>query len=228
VLSLSVFAVMLVGLMAKHQFPMLTWWQATQQSLGWSDGTAHTLLFGAFLLLVLLPFVVTSMLSAAASQESIRGNMAAYGMAFIPLAFSGHVAHVAHEFLGEGIYDLVAFFEKLYASLIHSIPIGTQQVAVTPFVQGAVVTFLKFLLVCGGMFGSLIVLVMIARRASQHNVFARALPHILLLLFFWAGYLYIFTGATEAPAGAAPAAMSAPASPATATVGVGAVLGVGK
>ena len=43
-LALSVFAVMLVGLMANHQFPALTWWLTTQQRLGWSDTSAHTIL----------------------------------------------------------------------------------------------------------------------------------------------------------------------------------------
>jgi transcriptional regulator with AAA-type ATPase domain len=220
-MALSVFAVLLVGMMAKHQFPKLTWWQATQTSLGWSDATTHTILYVVFMLLALLPFAVSSMLSAAASQQRVRENMATYGMAFIPLAFSGHIAHLSHEFLGEGIYDLLGFFKKLYASVIHGIPIGSQDMAVSPFIQGAVVTFLKFLMVCGGMLGSLIVLVMIARRAAERNVFGRVLPHVLLLLVFWGVYLVIFTGSTEAPPGAPPAAMSTTRTVSTVAGGVG-------
>jgi hypothetical protein len=72
----------------------------------------------------------------------------------------------------------------------------------------------------GGLFGSLIALIMIARRMAEKNVFARILPHLLVLFFFWAGYLFIFTGATgAAPEAAPPAArLSAPgeAGPATA------------
>jgi hypothetical protein len=62
------------------------------------------------------------------------------------------------------------------------------------------------------MLGSLIALIMIARRMSEKNVFARILPHLLVLFFFYAGYLFIFTGSTgAAPEVAPPAAnLSAP------------------
>jgi len=61
------------------------------------------------------------------------------------------------------------------------------------------------------MLGSLIALFMIARRISEKNIFARALPHLLVLLLFFSGYVFIFTGATGAapeppgPAAAGPA-----------------------
>jgi hypothetical protein len=51
---------------------------------------------------------------------------------------------------------------------------------------------------------------MIARRISEKNVFARIMPHLLILLFFYAGYLFIYTGSTGAAA-------TAPAVPAAAT-----------
>ena len=45
---------------------------------------------------------------------------------------------------------------------------------------------------------SLLALVMIARRASERRVMARIMPHLLLLMFFWVGYLLIFLGDTGA------------------------------
>jgi transcriptional regulator with AAA-type ATPase domain/pSer/pThr/pTyr-binding forkhead associated (FHA) protein/polyferredoxin len=197
-LSLSLFGVMLVGLMARHQFTDLTWWQAYQHASGWPEGLTHSVLYVAFLGFALIPFLFSATLSAAASQERLSENMAQYGMAFIPLALSGHLAHVSHELLKEGLYELVKYSIKLYDSLIGGIPIGSRKVMLTPFIDPAVATFIKFLLITGGMLGSLIALVMIARRASERQVLGRILPYLLLLIFFWVGYLYIFLGRTGA------------------------------
>ncbi|HEY3381119.1 MAG TPA: FHA domain-containing protein [Vicinamibacterales bacterium] len=219
-LAMSVFGVVLVGLMAKHQFPALTWWIAFQQRLGWSDATAHTILFVGFGLLALVPFAVTSMLSAAASRETMGVNAAAYGIAFLPLAFSGHVAHVMHEFLSDGVYNLLAYIVKVWDSVVGQVPIATSTYTVTPFISPAVVTFIAFLLVSGGMVGSAVAIVMIARRRSTEYAIPRLMPHMLLLACMWVGYLVVFTGSTgePAPAGAAaPVAavggVVAPASP---------------
>jgi DNA-binding NtrC family response regulator len=222
-LSMSVFAVILVGLMAKHQFPALTSWITTQQQLGWSDAGAHTILFVGFALLAIVPFMVSSMLSAAASRERVSANAAAYGIAFLPLAFSGHLAHLAHEFLGEGIYALWGYMVKAWDSVIRNVPIAASTYVASPFVSPSVVTFIAFLLVCGGVVGSMTALVMIARRRSPENVVARVMPHMLLLACMWVGYLLIFTGTTGAPAPATPTTApvaavggAVPAAPATA------------
>lgn len=197
-LSLSLFGVMLVGLMARHQLSELAWWKAYEHALGWPDGLTHTVLYMAALGSALIPFLFSATLSAAASQERLSENMAQYGMAFIPLALAGHLAHVSHELLKEGIYELVKYVVKLYHSVIGGIPIGTRKVVLTPFIDPAVATFIKFLLVTGGMLGSLVALIMIARRVSPRHVVARILPYLLLLSFFWIGYLYIFLGQTGA------------------------------
>lgn len=199
-LSLSLFGVMLVGLMARHQFPALTSWQTVQQGLNWPEGLIHTLTYLGFLAMAVVPFVLSATLSAAASQEKVSENMAHYGMAFIPLALSGHVAHVLHEFLQEGIYEMLGYFVKLYYSVTAGNPIGTRDVVVSPFIHTSVITFIKFMLITGGLLGSVIALVMIARRASVRSVMGRIMPHLILLLFFWTAYLFIFLGSTGAPA----------------------------
>ncbi len=62
--------------------------------------------------------------------------------------------------------------------------------------------------------GSILSLVMIARRISTENVFARAMPHLLLVFAMWIGYMMIFTGATEEAAPAAPGGTPMAAAPA--------------
>ena len=54
--------------------------------------------------------------------------------------------------------------------------------------------FLKFLGVAGGITGSAVALVLIARRAGERNAFARALPHLLLLAGLAITYYVIFLG----------------------------------
>ncbi len=212
-LALSLFGVVLVALMAKHQFPKLTAWIAAQQRLGWSETFSHTVLFTGFIVVVLAAFFLSSTLSAAASRESIGKNAAAYGVAFIPLAFSGHLAHITHEFLDGGIYDLLGYLAKIYDSVIKGIPLASSTVVVAPFINASVLTFIKFLIVAGGVVGSLVALIMIARRVSDQNVFARAMPHMLLIVVLWVGYLAIFTGQTGPPVAAATPQQNTPMAP---------------
>ena len=164
VLSLSLFGVIMVGLMARHQFPKLTFWLNLESSLGWTEWVTHTVLYSFFVLMAFIPFALSSTLSAAASQEKVSENMAHYGMAFIPLALAGHLSHVAHEFLSSGVYEFLKYLGKLYNSLTAGIPIGSQEPALSPFIHHSIITFLKVLMITGGMLGSLIALFMIARK----------------------------------------------------------------
>lgn len=211
--SLSLLGVMLVGLMGRHQLPALTYWKNIEASLTLSGPVLHTLLYTAAILIAVVPFFLCSLLSAAASQEKVSENMAHYGMAFIPLALSGHLSHVIHEFLDSGIYELMGYFVKVYRWVTAGTPIGSEEITIAHFIHPSVITFIKFLFISGGLLGSLIAIVMIARRVSERNVLGRIMPHVLLLFFFWAGYLFIFLGSTEDPAPAATAAQSAPAAP---------------
>jgi transcriptional regulator with AAA-type ATPase domain len=198
-LSLSLFGVLLVGLMAHHQFMEGTFWKVFKKTIEISPGLVYTLLYGVGLLLALVPFLLSSTLSAAASQEKISENMAYYGMAFIPLALSGHLAHIGHEFLDEGLYELLAYLAMAYDYLSVGTPIGSQPPEIPPFIHRSINTLVKFMIVLGGSLASLIALVMIARRLSKRNVLARILPHSLVLLVFFIGYLYIFTAPTGKP-----------------------------
>ncbi len=198
-LSLALFGVMLVGLMAHHQFMEGTYWKVTKKTLETSPGLVYTLLYGLGLAMAVIPFWLSSTLSAAASQEKISENMAYYGMAFIPLALAGHLAHVGHEFLDEGLYEMMAYLAMAYNYLTSGITIGSEPVEISPFIHGSLNTLIKVLIILGGATATLIALVMIARRRSKRNVPARILPHGLLLLAFLVGYLYIFTAPTGKP-----------------------------
>lgn len=212
-LAMSLFAVALIGVMAQHQFSGLSFWNGIETSLGLSAFVAHTLLFTSFLLLALVPFILSSTLSAAASQERLGRNLALYGLAFIPLAFSGHVAHVAHEFLSGGLFTLLSYFVGLFALVVHGTPLA-QTTPLAPFIHPAVVTLLKVLVVLAGFLGSALALVMVARKAAPHAVFARILPHGALLLFFWLCYTVIFVAPMAAEPEPAAAAIVEVASPA--------------
>jgi hypothetical protein len=156
-------------------------------------------MYFSFLAMAVIPFILCSIMSAGASQEKLSENMAHYGLAYIPLALSGHLAHVFHEFLSDKIYDLLKYAVKVYEFLILGVPIGSREITMDPFIHSSVITFIKFLFISGGLFGSVLAVVMIARRLSERHLLARTLPHLLLLMFFWVGYLYIFTGATGDP-----------------------------
>jgi transcriptional regulator with AAA-type ATPase domain/polyferredoxin len=209
--SLSLFGVIMVGLMARHQFPKTGYCLTLEQSLNWPAMVTHTVLFLSFIGISVIPFFFASSISAAASQEKITENMTHYGMAFIPLAIAGHLSHVMHEFLGEGIYELLAYPVKLYYFLLSGIPIGSREVVVNHFIHTSLVSFLKFMTVSGGMLAALIALIMIARRYSALNVLGRVMPHVMLLLLFYAGYLFIFLSSTDSPASeGAPAAQIEP------------------
>lgn len=197
-LAMSVFGVILVALMARHQFPMLTVWQRAQASLGWSEAISHVVLWIGFVALALVPFFLAATLSSGVSQEDVRANAARYGLAFIPLALAGHLGHIAHEWLLEGGGELIAYFGQSFNAVFRAMPIGSAEVIVPVLAAPAVVTFLKFLLVAAGAGASFVALVMIARRGGSRAVLPRLLPYALLLLFFASGYMLIFTGGTEA------------------------------
>ena len=85
-------------------------------------------------------------------------------------------------------------------------PLEAKEILISPFIHSSVVTFFKMMLLMGALLGSVVALIMIARKLSEKNVFARILPHLLVLIFFWVVYLFIFSASTEDP----PTAVSRP------------------
>jgi hypothetical protein len=203
-LALSIFSVLLVGVMAFRQFPKLTFWRALEARLALGGLWYDLALFAGFTIVAALAFVISSTLSAATSQQKLKENMALFGVAFIPLAFSGHLSYLADKILNKGLYKVVTYIVLVFQSVFKSVPIAGNAYSVAPFINPAVVTFLKLLLVFGGAAGSLVAIVMISRRLGQQAAFARALPHLLLLGAFWIFYLVTFTGSIAKPVTATP------------------------
>lgn len=194
IFALSLFSVMLVGIMGYHQFEGLAWWATRQDLFLTSPVLRHLLMFFGFPLMAVVALGISSTLSAGASQERVRENIARYGIAFVPLAFAGHFAAVLDEFLREGLYALLGYVVILWEAVFKGIPMAGREGVVAPFVNPAVIGFLKFMVVSGGLAGSLVALVMIARRGGQQNVFPRVLPHLLVLGFFAVLYYLFFLG----------------------------------
>ncbi len=207
-LALSVFAVMLVGILGRHQVDTLAIFAPFERFPVWMSQAG---LFVVALGSSLGAFFVASVFSSLLSRERLKENMASYGLAFIPLAFAAHLSHVVDESLGEGINDIFA----MLLSTVRRVPAlasyrtGQEVQLIHPSVIG----FLEFCIVSIGVLSSFVALVMVARRLGKRSVKARVAPHLLLLLGFAAGYYYIFVVgalAAEEPESAVQVAQAAP------------------
>lgn len=194
ILALSVFSVMLIGIMGFHQFKGLAWFKPLKTTFIAVSQVRNPVLMLSFIAVCVLGLALAAVLSAAASGERTGENMARYGIGFVPLAFAGHAAHLVEGLLSEGLYELLGYVVKLRDAVFKGIPMAGREGLITPFINPAVITFLKFLIVSGGIGGSLVALVMIARRGGGKNTSARVLPHLLLLGALAIVYYIIFLG----------------------------------
>jgi hypothetical protein len=190
--GLAALVLALVSVMLRHQFTLLPWWSALEQTTGWPTTIVDLGLVVLFLGFVLGAFLVASVLSAAVGGERLGSNMARFGLGFVPLALAGHIAHVTHEWLLEGLQVITGYFVALARSVFQGIPIGSQPAAPVFAVAPSVVTLLKLEIVALGILGSAIALVKIARRTGTREAIGQALPHLLLLLVLSGMYLYVF------------------------------------
>jgi transcriptional regulator with AAA-type ATPase domain len=190
--GLAVFVLALVSVMLRHQFTLLPWWGALEQTASWPTMIVDLGLVVVFLGFVLGAFLVASVLSAAVGGERLGPNMARFGLGFVPLALAGHLSHVTHEWLLSGLQVIAGYFVALARSVFQGIPIGSQPAAPILAVAPSVVTLLKLEIVALGILGSTVALVKIARRPGSREAIGQALPHLLLLLVLSGMYLYVF------------------------------------
>jgi hypothetical protein len=202
-IAVSVLAIVIVAIMFNHQLSHVTVWKQLKATLPFTPGMRRFVVWSLVVLANLVGLGVASVLSAAASQEKTSENMARYGIAFIPLAFAGHGAIMVVELLGDGVSMLWLYAKAFWGWLVRGQPITFDPAAVTSFVNPAVLTFMKFILVMGGVMGTMVALIMIARQGGRQGAFARALPHLLLLAVLGSLYLWVFTASTAAPAATA-------------------------
>lgn len=181
VLAVSLFSLILLGVMFRHHFTHIPWWSSFKATMTLNPNVAKLLLLVLFSGGAVLALALASTLSAAASRERVGENMARYGIAFMPLAFAAHLSALADEVLGGGWGELFAYLGKLKDSIFRGIPITESVAPVASFLHPAVVTFIRVLVLAGGVGAAALVLVMIARRIDKETIFARILPHLLLV-----------------------------------------------
>ncbi len=190
----GVFVLALVSVMLRHQFTLLPWWSALEQTTGMAERSIVDLgLVVLFLGFVLGAFLVASVLSAAVGGRTpglehgaLRPGLRAPG------ARRPHRPRDARSGCSEGLHVIAGYFVALARSVFQGIPIGSQPAAPVFAVAPSVVTLLKFEIVALGILGSAIALVKIARRTGTREAIGQALPHLLLLLVLSGMYLYVF------------------------------------
>ena len=184
IFALSSFALILLGVMMRHHFTGTTWWKGFKTTLTISPDIAKLILLALFAGGAILALALASTLSAAASQEKLRSNMARYGIGFMPLAFAGHAAALVDEVFGKGMNEMLSYLGQVRDAVFKGVPITVSVEEVSTFLHPAVITFIELMVLVGGAAASAVVMIMIARRAGHHTVIARALPHLLLVGVF--------------------------------------------
>jgi len=203
--ALGVFAFVLLGIMYSHWITKLPFWKALKKAPPLPLTFLELSLFFGCIIAGVACLTMASTLSAAASREKLSANMARYGAAFIPLAFASHASLMVKGLLSTDLTTIWAWFKGLVFTSAAAAPPGN-------LFDPAVVSFVQGLTILGGLTGSVIAIVFVARRADKTAVMARALPHLLLAFVLGFGLMYILLGRAVKPAEApAPAAVSQPA-----------------
>lgn len=184
--SLSVIAVVMIGLMAKHQLWALGTWDHLQDAYKWSAPLTSGIAFLACVAGAAIPFALSAKVSAIYAHEKLAKNMARFGIAYAPLALAGHLSHLADDVANVGLGDVLTYIRRLLGGLYGQALVGRGW-------MDALLT-LKLMLIVAGLLGSLISLVMLARKATDRHVSRRALPHVAVLVAFFVAYVFIFSG----------------------------------
>ncbi len=190
--ALAVFAFVLLGVMSSHWITKLPFWKGVKANPPLPLTVVELALFFGCIIAGVIGLTMASTLSAAASREKLTANMARYGAAFIPLAFAAHASLMIKGLLSTDLTTLWAWVRGL---------VFTSAAAGTPgdLFDPAVVAFVQGLTILGGMAGTIIAVVFVARRADKSGVMARALPHLLLAFVLGLGLMYCLLGRAVKP-----------------------------
>jgi transcriptional regulator with AAA-type ATPase domain/pSer/pThr/pTyr-binding forkhead associated (FHA) protein len=211
--GLAVLAFVLLGVMSSHWITKLPFWKAVKANPPLPLTVVELTLFFGCIIAGVISLWAASLLSAAASREKLASNMARYGAAFIPLAFASHASLMLKGLLSTDFPTMWAWARGLIFS---SAPTAAASAAIAvpgDLLDPAVVSFIQGLTIIGGIVGSLIAIVFVARRAEKSAVMARALPHLLLAVVLGVGLMYCLLGRAVKPTpGAADLGTPTPAS----------------
>lgn len=218
--ALAVLAFVLLGIMSSHWITKLPFWKGVKANPPLPLTVVELALFFGCIIAGVISLTMASTLSAAASREKLTANMARYGAAFIPLAFAAHASLMLKGLLSTSFPTMWAFARGLISSPAPAAAAAATAAVVAPgdLFDPAVVAFVQGLTIMGGIVGSLIAIVVAARRAEKTGVMARALPHLLLAFVLGLGLMYCLLGRAVKPKPAAadvgappPASISQPA-----------------
>jgi pSer/pThr/pTyr-binding forkhead associated (FHA) protein len=201
-LGLAVFAFVLLGVMSSHWITKLPFWKAVKNAPPLPLTVVELALFFGCIVAGVIALGAASLLSAAASREQLRSNMARYGAAFIPLAFAAHASLMLKGLLSTDFPTMWAWAKGVMFSPAPAAAAASVAAAVAPpgdLFDPAVVSFVQGLAILGGFVGSFIAVVFVARRAEKTAVMARALPHLLLAFALVLGLMYCLLGRAVKP-----------------------------
>ncbi len=215
--AFAVFGFVLLGIMSSHWITKLPFWKGVKANPPLPLTIVELALFFGCIIVAVISLTMASTLSAAASREKLTANMARYGTAFIPLAFAAHASLMLKGLLSTNLPTMWAWVRDLISSPAAAAGAATAAavVAAPPgdLFDPAVVAFVQGLTIIGGVVGSVIAIIFVARRAEKSGVVGRAMPHLLLAFVFGLGLMYCLLGRAVKPAAgaAAPAAITQPA-----------------
>ena len=190
--ALSIFAFVLLGVMYSHWITKLPFWKGIKANPPLPLTVVELALFFGCIIVGVICLTMASTLSAAASREKLSANMARYGAAFIPLAFASHASLMLKGLLSTDLTTIWAWVTGLVFTSAAAAPPGD-------LFDPAVVSFVQGLTILGGLAGSVIAIVFVARRADKAGVVARALPHLLLAFVLGLGLMYCLLGRAVKP-----------------------------
>ncbi len=193
-LGLAVFAFVLLGVMSSHWITKLPFWKTVKAAPPLPLTVVELALFFGCIIAGVISLFAASLISAAASREKLSSNMARYGAAFIPLAFASHASLMLKGLLSTDFPTMWAWARGLLFTAAPAAAAGPGDLF-----DPAVVSFVQGLTIIGGIVGSVVAVVFVARRAEKSAVMARALPHLLLAFVVGLGLMYCLLGRAVKP-----------------------------
>jgi transcriptional regulator with AAA-type ATPase domain/polyferredoxin len=208
-LSLSMLAMVLLGVMSSHWLTKLPFWKALKANPPLPSDLFRVVFLVGCIAGVVLAFAAASLFSGGASRERPAANMARYGVAFIPLAFAAHASLMLKGLLSTDVPTMWAWVRGHVFASAAAAAAGTSAAGAGAgsLFDPALVSFIQGLTLMAGVGASLVVIVMIARTVERSAVAARAFPHLVLALVMGFGLMYCLVAR-------APSKSAAPAAPA--------------
>ncbi|MBM2824982.1 MAG: ferredoxin [Dehalococcoidales bacterium] len=182
-------AAVIMGIVFIQNITMLEIWQPILNEIG---NILHTSNFNvtftvAFLIFISVPLLllgITSSIAKKANRASVVQNFAKFGYAIIALDVAGHIAHNLFHLLAEGGSVLItgaAFF-------------GMDLHDASPALLGSTtIQMLQYGLIVLGTVGSLYTAYRISRSNFADNMWSTTVPYWVLILFFGAINIVLFS-----------------------------------